>query len=72
MRYFINQEKEGWVSVSWSSFGRLEEPKISHESVCFSSIGEGCGSVSDCEGLVGVNHTFNHTLLMRFLSLITK
>ena len=44
MRYFINKEKEGWVCVSWSSFGRLEEPKISHQSVCFTRM---CGFYLD-------------------------
>ena len=33
--------------------GRLEEPQISHESVCFTRIGEFTWSVSDCEELVG-------------------
>ena len=36
--------------------GRLEEPQISHESVCFSGIGDFTWRVSDCEELVGVTH----------------
>ena len=32
--------------------GRLEEPQISHESVCFSRIGK-IVRMSDCEELVG-------------------
>ena len=32
--------------------GRLEEPKISHQSVCFTRNGEFTRRVSDCEELV--------------------
>ena len=33
-------------------FGRLEEPKISHQSICFTRIGDFTWRASDCEVLV--------------------
>ena len=38
----------------WFPISDLGEPKIYHQSVCFTRKWEDCGGVSDCEELVGV------------------
>ena len=46
MEYIINKEKEGGVCVSWSLFGRLEEPKnISPIGLFYKNVGNLLGSI---------------------------
>ena len=43
--------------------GRLEETKISHQSVCFTRISDFTWRVSDCEELVGHQIKFLKALI---------